>query len=158
MITLEGTDNVSLTRTSLVKNNITVQLGSTIVDSYNLELTGPTSLDDGKGGVAYQLKISGYSGEDVTITLSADTLEDSAGNTNVETTITSEAIIPDSDDDVPTVSNIVHSIDAINGDIIIDFDITDLWYNFADLIEAGEYTIVGQNYSSLRGWGEAIKQ
>ena len=37
--------------------------------------------------------------------------------------------------------------------VVIDFDITDSWYNFGDLIEAGEYTISWSKLdSSSRGW------
>ena len=148
IIDLYGSDNVYLTDSSLVKNNITVQFGDVIIDRADIELTGPESSADEKGGVIYQLRISGYTGEDITLIISPDTLTDDSGNKSVRTTITSEAIIPDSDNDVPTVSNVSHAVDAINGVVTVDFDIRDSWYNFKDLIEAGEYTISAKNYSS----------
>ena len=152
VIDLYGSDNVLLTESTLVKNNITVQFGDVIVERADIELTGPTSVDDGKGGVAYQLQIVGYTGEDITLIISPDTLTDDSGNKSARTTITSEAILPSSDNDVPTVSNISHSVDTLQGTVIIDFDITDSWYNYKDLIEAGEYTMSAQQYVK-NSWG-----
>ena len=154
IIDLTGSDNMSLAESTLSTENISVQFGSVVVDSSNIQIIGPTSSGDGKGGVSYQLKVSGYTGEDITVILSPETLIDDAGNTSVRTTLTTEAILPDSDDDIPTVSNIQYLVDAINTEVVIDFDITDSWYNFGDLIEAGEYTITGQNWkSSMMGMG-----
>ena len=154
IIDLTGSDNMSLAESTLSTENISVQFGSAVVDSSNIQIIGPTSSGDGKGGVSYQLKVSGYTGEDITVILSPETLIDDAGNTSVRTTLTTEAILPDSDDDIPTVSNIQYLVDAINTEVVIDFDITDSWYNFGDLIEAGEYTITGQNWkSSMMGMG-----
>ena len=151
VIDLTGSDNMSLAESTLSTENISVQFGSAVVDSSNIQIIGPTSSGDGKGGVSYQLKVSGYTGEDITVILSPETLIDDAGNTSVRTTLTTEAILPDSDDDIPTVSNIQYLVDAINTEVVIDFDITDSWYNFADLIESGEYTLTGQNYTTS-GW------
>ena len=152
LIDLKGSDNMSLAESTLSTENLSVQFGSTVVDSSHIQIIGPTSTGDGKGGVSYQLKVSGYTGEDITVILSPETLIDDAGNTSVRTTLTTEAILPDSDDDIPTVSNIQYLVDAINTEVVIDFDITDSWYNFGDLIEAGEYTITGQNWKSTM-WG-----
>ena len=85
--------------------------------------------------------MTGYSNGSITITLPEGLLTDASGNTSNATTLTVGVIPPLDDDTPPAVSNIVEKQDKGMEAVVIDFDITDEWFDFKEAVESGEITI-----------------
>ena len=141
-IEFTGTDNVQLvsSKLKLDTEGFIVKEGSTVIDSSRLTLN-KEEYGDGKGGIKYVLKMTGYSNGAVTITLPEGLLTDASGNTSNATTLTVGVIPPLDDDTPPAVSNIVVKQDKGMEAVVIDFDITDEWFDFKEAVESGEITI-----------------
>ena len=141
-IEFTGTDNVQLvsSKLKLDTEGFIVKEGSTVIDSSRLTLN-KEEYGDGKGGIKYVLKMTGYSNGAVTITLPEGLLTDASGNTSNATTLTVGVIPPLDDDTPPAVSNIVVKQDKGMEAVVIDFDITDEWFDFQEAVESGEITI-----------------
>lgn len=141
-IEFTGTDNVQLvsSKLKLDTEGFIVKEGSTIIDSSRLTLN-KEEYGDGKGGIKYVLKMTGYSNGSITITLPDGLLTDASGNTSNATTLTVGVIPPLDDDTPPAVSNIVVKQDKGMEAVVIDFDITDEWFDFQEAVESGEITI-----------------
>ena len=141
-IEFTGTDNVQLvsSKLKLDTEGFIVKEGSTVIDSSRLTLN-KEEYGDGKGGIKYVLKMTGYSNGSITITLPEGLLTDASGNTSNATTLTVGVIPPLDDDTPPAVSNIVEKQDKGMEAVVIDFDITDEWFDFKEAVESGEITI-----------------
>ena len=141
-IEFTGTDNVQLvsSKLKLDTEGFIVKEGSTVIDSSRLTLN-KEEYGDGKGGIKYVLKMTGYSNGSITITLPDGLLTDVSGNTSNATTLTVGVIPPLDDDTPPAVSNIVVKQDKGMEAVVIDFDITDEWFDFKEAVESGEITI-----------------
>ena len=141
-IEFTGTDNVQLvsSKLKLDTEGFIVKEGSTVIDSSRLTLN-KEEYGDGKGGIKYVLKMTGYSNGSITITLPEGLLTDASGNTSNATTLTVGVIPPLDDDTPPAVSNIVEKKDKGMEAVVIDFDITDEWFDFKEAVESGEITI-----------------
>ena len=141
-IEFTGTDNVQLvsSKLKLDTEGFIVKEGSTVIDSSRLTLN-KEEYGDGKGGIKYVLKMTGYSNGSITITLPDGLLTDASGNTSNATTLTVGVIPPLDDDTPPAVSNIVVKQDKGMEAVVIDFDITDEWFDFKEAVESGEITI-----------------
>ena len=141
-IEFTGTDNVQLvsSKLKLDTEGFIVKEGSTVIDSSRLTLN-KEEYGDGKGGIKYVLKMTGYSNGAITITLPEGLLTDASGNTSNATTLTVGVIPPLDDDTPPAVSNIVVKQDKGMEAVVIDFDITDEWFDFKEAVESGEITI-----------------
>ena len=141
-IEFTGTDNVQLvsSKLKLDTEGFIVKEGSTVIDSSRLTLN-KEEYGDGKGGIKYVLKMTGYSNGSITITLPEGLLTDASGNTSNATTLTVGVIPPLDDDTPPAVSNIVVKQDKGMEAVVIDFDITDEWFDFKEAVESGEITI-----------------
>ena len=141
-IEFTGTDNVQLvsSKLKLDTEGFIVKEGSTVIDSSRLTLN-KEEYGDGKGGIKYVLKMTGYSNGSITITLPEGLLTDASGNTSNATTLTVGVIPPLDDDTPPVVSNIVVKQDKGMEAVVIDFDITDEWFDFQEAVESGEITI-----------------